>query len=171
MASLPYPAVSPASQLSIGAPGACGDVDHECSSVPRVGEAVARDEHCPGQVPAIVSRTIELAGSDAPGQAGVDELVALAGGRRQPLEAASGVFVRRLHRRSDDFEATRALQLLHRALAAVGWPVDVRETPRPRARSAGRIARWLRARRRAGGVAREDPLTPAGPRHDTGASP
>jgi hypothetical protein len=51
----------------------------------------------------------------------VDELVRLAGGERRPLEDAAQVFIARLHRRSDDYEATNALRLVHRALDAVGW--------------------------------------------------
>jgi hypothetical protein len=50
----------------------------------------------------------------------VDELVEIAQGCRAPLEAASTVLVGRLHRRPDDFDATRALQLVIRALQQVG---------------------------------------------------
>ena len=41
---------------------------------------------------------------------------------RQALERAQVDLVRRIHQRSDDFQATAALNLVNRALAAVGWP-------------------------------------------------
>ena len=50
----------------------------------------------------------------------VDELIEIAQWCRAPLEAASAVLVGRLHRRPDDFDATRALQLVIRALQQVG---------------------------------------------------
>jgi hypothetical protein len=40
---------------------------------------------------------------------------------RQALERAQKDLVRRIHQRSDDFRATAALNLVNRALAAVGW--------------------------------------------------
>jgi hypothetical protein len=61
----------------------------------------------------------------------VDELVRLAGGQRRPLEEAAQVFIARLHRRSDDYEATNALRLIHRALDTVGWHA-VAPQPQPR---------------------------------------
>jgi uncharacterized linocin/CFP29 family protein len=42
-------------------------------------------------------------------------------GDRPALEGAQRDLVRRIHERSDDFEATAALALVNRALAAVGW--------------------------------------------------
>jgi hypothetical protein len=42
-------------------------------------------------------------------------------GDRPGLEGAQRDLVRRIHDRSDDFEATAALGLVNRALAAVGW--------------------------------------------------
>ena len=56
----------------------------------------------------------------SPGADAVEELVKIAQGRRAPLEAAHTVLVERLHRRPDDFDATRALQLVIRALQQVG---------------------------------------------------
>jgi hypothetical protein len=44
-----------------------------------------------------------------------------ASGDRQALERAQAALVRRIHDRSDDFEATAALNLVNRALASVGW--------------------------------------------------
>ena len=52
---------------------------------------------------------------------GVAELVTMAGGRRPPLEAAASLLVARLHRRSDDFDATRALCSVSAALSRIGW--------------------------------------------------
>lgn len=69
----------------------------------------------------VARRAVELSAASDQDSAAVEELVDLAGRERRPLEAAAGVFVARLHRRSDDYEATRALHLIHRALAAVGW--------------------------------------------------
>ena len=55
----------------------------------------------------------------------VEELIEIAQGRRAPLEAASTVLVGRLHRRPDDFDATRALLLVIRALQQVGHTLRV----------------------------------------------
>ncbi len=41
---------------------------------------------------------------------------------RPALELAQKDLVGRIHQRSDDFQATAALNLVNRALAAVGWP-------------------------------------------------
>ena len=51
----------------------------------------------------------------------VAELVTMAGGRRPPLEAAASLLVARLHRRSDDFDATTALCSVSAALSRIGW--------------------------------------------------
>jgi hypothetical protein len=51
----------------------------------------------------------------------VGKLVTLAGGRRPPLEAAASLLIARLHRRSDDFDATRALCSVSAALSRIGW--------------------------------------------------
>ncbi len=51
----------------------------------------------------------------------VAELVTMAGGRRPPLEAAASLLMVRLHRRSDDFAATKALCSVSAALGRIGW--------------------------------------------------
>jgi hypothetical protein len=66
----------------------------------------------------IVERAARAATS--PGAGAVEELITIAEGRRAPLEAAHTVLVERLHRRPDDFDATRALRLVIRALQQVG---------------------------------------------------
>lgn len=66
----------------------------------------------------------------SPGAGAVEELIDTAQGRRAPLEAAHSVLVERLHRRPDDFDATRALQLVIRALQQVGHTLPgVAEAP------------------------------------------
>ena len=72
----------------------------------------------PLPVDLIVEHAVRAATS--PGTDVVEELVRIAQGRRAPLEAAHTVLLERLHRRSDDFDATRALQLVIRALQQVG---------------------------------------------------
>ena len=57
----------------------------------------------------------------------IAELVTLAGGRRTPLEAAQSLLIARLHRRSDDFGATRALCSVSAALSRIGW--EMRPAP------------------------------------------
>jgi hypothetical protein len=71
----------------------------------------------------ILERAVRAATS--PGAGVVEELIEIAQGRRAPLEAASTVLVGRLHRRPDDFDATRALQLVIRALQQVGHTLPV----------------------------------------------
>jgi hypothetical protein len=51
----------------------------------------------------------------------VAELITMAGGRRPSLEAAASLLVARLHRKSDDFGATRALGTVTAALSRIGW--------------------------------------------------
>jgi hypothetical protein len=53
------------------------------------------------------------------------DLVTMAEGRRPPLEAAQSLLIDRLHRRSDDFDATRALCLVSAALNRIGWDMPV----------------------------------------------
>lgn len=96
----------------------------------------------------IARKAAELA-TRADRDAAVAELVALAGHQRQPLEQATSTFIARLHRRSDDYEATHALRLLHRALDTVGWQAAA--APASQHQPAGvtdRIMRLLRGRRR-----------------------
>jgi hypothetical protein len=58
-------------------------------------------------------------GSDESLAAAVEQLAA--NGDRQALERAQTDLVQRIHVRSDDFQATAALNLVNRALASVGW--------------------------------------------------
>lgn len=69
----------------------------------------------------VEERAVELARRAPLSDGAVSELVELAGGRRDPLESAARTFVARLHRRSDDYEATNALRLVNRALVRIGW--------------------------------------------------
>jgi hypothetical protein len=75
----------------------------------------------------IVERAVR-AGTSSGGGA-VQELIEIAQRRRAPLEAAHAVLVARLHRRPDDFDATRALQLVIRALQQVGHALSVAKAP------------------------------------------
>jgi len=70
----------------------------------------------------VVEEALVLAGalgSDESLAAAVQQLAA--GGDRPALEKAQADLVQRIHERSDDFEATAALNLINRALASVGW--------------------------------------------------
>jgi hypothetical protein len=67
----------------------------------------------------IMERALHLDGATSPDAVG--ELVGLADGRRTPLEAAQSLLIARLHRRSDDFAATRALSSVSAALSGIGW--------------------------------------------------
>lgn len=67
----------------------------------------------------LLESALGLAGQ--PRDEAVEQLVALAGHRRPGLEAARDALIARLHRRSDDFDAAHALQLVERALWRVGW--------------------------------------------------
>jgi hypothetical protein len=92
---------------------------------------------------AIAQRAVEFTRQGISRDDAITELVKLADGRREPLEAAARNFVQRLHRRSDDFEATKALRLVSGALDRVGW--DTTGTPIQPRRLAGH---GLRPRRR-----------------------
>jgi hypothetical protein len=65
-----------------------------------------------------VERAIALASEGTPGEA---EALQLAAVGRDNLERARAELVRRIYQRSDDYEATAALSLVNKALAAVGW--------------------------------------------------
>lgn len=70
----------------------------------------------------------------------VAELITMAEGRRPPLEAAQSILIDRLHRRSDDFDATRALCSVSAALSRLGWDMPVpRQQRRWGRRSAGPV--------------------------------
>jgi hypothetical protein len=62
----------------------------------------------------------------------VTELIALAEGQRPPLEVAASLLSARLHRRSDDFGATRALCSVTTALSRIGWEMKPPPTQRRR---------------------------------------
>jgi hypothetical protein len=67
-------------------------------------------------------------------------LAAMAGGRA-PLEALRAVFLSRLHRASDDFEATEGLRVVEAALSRLPWPEQANAQDRrrrPRWRLPGR---------------------------------
>ncbi len=59
----------------------------------------------------------------------VAELVTMAEGCRPPLEAAASLLMARLHRKSDDFDATRALCSVSAALSRIGWEMPIPPTP------------------------------------------
>jgi hypothetical protein len=66
-----------------------------------------------------------------------EALVAVADGRREPLEQIRLRFIERLRRASDDFAATEGLRVVEAALSLVPRPEGVwgsgrREQPRPR---------------------------------------
>jgi len=111
---------------------------------------------------AVEERAIELARHGSLNDEAINELVRMADGGRAPLEAAARRFVARLHRRSDDFEATNGLRLVNSALVRIGWESDCYPRLRPtavashedapiaaaRTGRAGRRLRWRRARTR-----------------------
>ena len=85
----------------------------------------------PSTVSSVIA-SLEGAGTAA----NVDELVHAAAGSRSTLIDAQAPLVARLHRYSDDFAATHALQQLHRALAQVARAPQMRPTQsRRRARN------------------------------------
>ena len=51
-----------------------------------------------------------------------ERLLAITGGRREPLEQLRSRFWERLHRASDDFDATEGLRVTETALALIPWP-------------------------------------------------
>lgn len=73
----------------------------------------------------IMDRALHPAGGDSPDA--IAQLVTLAEGRRAPLEAAKSLLIARLHGRSNDFGATRALASVSAALSRIGW--DMRPAP------------------------------------------
>ena len=85
--------------------------------------AIATTQPAPGtsagRTEEIRARAVALVG--APRETAVEELLDLADGDRAALAAARDTFVARLHRRSDDYEATLALRLLNEVLPRVGW--------------------------------------------------
>jgi hypothetical protein len=67
----------------------------------------------------IAEQAVALAADGQSAEAAAKELAA--SGDRAGLERAQFALVQRVHERSDDFEATAALSLINKALAAVGW--------------------------------------------------
>jgi hypothetical protein len=70
-----------------------------------------------------------------------EALAAMASGRA-PLEALRAVFISRLHRASDDFEATEGLRVVEAALSRRPWPEQANAQDRRRR------PRWRMPRRR-----------------------
>ena len=68
-----------------------------------------------------------------------EALVAVADGRREPLEQLRSRFIRRLHRASDDFAATEGLRVVEAALSLIPRPEGLWGTGQQRFRS-----RWWR---------------------------
>ena len=73
--------------------------------------------------PEILERALHNAEGGTPDA--VADLITMAEGRRPPLEAAQSLLIDRLHRRSDDFDATRALCSVSAALNRIGWDMPV----------------------------------------------
>jgi hypothetical protein len=112
-------------------------VTPETTPDPVVAEAPAA--RLPG--PEIAERALSLTAGASPDAVG--KLVTMAEGRRPPLEAARTLFIARLHRRSDDFAATRALSAVSAALSRIGW--DMPSAPGSRRGRRGRRARSVRS--------------------------
>jgi len=76
----------------------------------------------PSVVP-ITEQAVELSAALSAGAKSADEAVAelASSGDRSALEHAREELVARIYARSDDYEATAALNLVNKALAAVGW--------------------------------------------------
>ena len=66
-------------------------------------------------------RAEELAAAGTDAERAIAELASASDHRRQPLEEARDYFVARLHRRSDDYNATLALRLVIAVLQRAGW--------------------------------------------------
>lgn len=76
----------------------------------------------PTAVEAALSCARERAQAGATAEVALGDVMAAAGGDRRVLEAARDAAVARVHARSDDFEATAALQMLNGVLSRV--PID-----------------------------------------------
>jgi len=72
-----------------------------------------------------------------PREAAVEALLESVDWQREPLERARDALIRRLDRRSDDFEASKALRLVYEALTKVGWPGHPAVSRTPHSRSHG----------------------------------
>ena len=73
----------------------------------------------------VLQRALDPAVGVSPEEA-VLELITVGEGRRAPLEAAASLLIARLHRKSDDFNATRALSSVTAALSRIGWDMSPR---------------------------------------------
>ena len=71
------------------------------------------------EYPQILERALDPVAAQSPDA--VTELITMAEGRRPPLEAAASRLIARLHRKSDDFDATTALRSVTAALSRIGW--------------------------------------------------
>lgn len=74
----------------------------------------------PSDAEAFVAQAI-AAGTADPRRA-AERVLTAADGDRERLERAASMLIQRLQRRSDDFEATLALRIVERALAAAPYP-------------------------------------------------
>jgi hypothetical protein len=90
--------------------------------------------------PEVAERALNLLAEGSPDAAG--ELVTMAEGRRRPLEDARHLLSDRLHRRSDDFAATRALRVVSAALSRVNWEAPYVRGRRPRRRLLSVLWPW-----------------------------
>jgi hypothetical protein len=92
----------------------------------------------------LVDRAERLSQTPGPATAAL-ELVAASGGHRDALEAARAVFIDRLQRASDDYDASTALALVYRAINAL----DTQNLPEGAApKPARRWSQRWRAQRR-----------------------
>jgi hypothetical protein len=78
----------------------------------------------------ILERALDPVAAESPDA--VTDLITLAEGRRPPLDAAASLLIARLHRKSDDFDATRALRSVTAALSLIGR--ELRPAPTQRGR-------------------------------------
>ena len=78
----------------------------------------------------IVERALHPAEGASPDV--VADLITMTQGLRPPLEAAQSVLIARLHWKSDDFGATRALCSVSAALDRIGWEMPSAPTRRHR---------------------------------------
>jgi hypothetical protein len=95
----------------------------------------------PGQPgPEVAERALKLGAEASPDAAG--QLVTMTEGRRRPLEEARHLLSDRLHRRSDDFAATRALRVVGAALSRIGWEPPYVRPRDPRRRLSSVLWPW-----------------------------
>lgn len=120
---------------------------------------------------AVLARALELGRDNVADADARAELRRLAGGSRLPLLSARDALVRRLHERSDDFEASRALSIVASALRDVGFqqepfragPTGARLVKALRRLRPARKARTAPRRRRSGTVQQATSASGASP--------